>query len=75
LTCYFCHLGVVFAEEGITITPENRIEVDRVIHELVGADYKDCSKTWRQVKQRLVDDPDGFVLDLKNAWKSRMSMG
>ena len=50
---------------------ENRQQLDRVIHELVGVDYKDCPNAWRQVKQRLTDDEDGFVLQLKDAWQNR----
>jgi molecular chaperone GrpE (heat shock protein) len=69
LTCYFRHLSSVFAEAGITVTPENRKDLDRVIHQLVSVDYKDCSKTWRQVKQRLTSDHEGFVLQLKNVWQ------
>ncbi len=69
MTCYFRHLNNVFAQAGITVTLENKKELDRVIHQLVGVEYKDCSKTWRQVKQRLTDNPDGFVEELKNAWQ------
>jgi len=72
LTCYFRHLSVVFAQAGITVTSENKKEIDRVIHELVGVNYKDCPSTWRQIKQRLADDPDAFILQLKNAWQKRV---
>jgi hypothetical protein len=69
LTCYFRHLESLLKKAGITVTSENRQELDRVIHELVGVDYKDCSNAWRQVKQRLADDEEGFVMQLKDAWQ------
>jgi hypothetical protein len=69
VTCYFRHLSVVFDQAGIKVTPENKKDVDRVIHELVGVQYKDCPDTWRAVKQRIADDPDGFVAALKDAWQ------
>lgn len=72
MTCYFRHLNSVFSDAEITVTKENKKELDQVIHGLVGVQYKDCSKTWRQVKQRLADDPESFVLELKNAWQNRI---
>jgi hypothetical protein len=71
LTCYFRHLEELLKKAGITVTAENRQQIDKVIHELVGVDYKDCPNAWRQVKQRLADDEAGFVLQLKDAWQHR----
>ncbi len=71
MTCYFRHLEALLKKAGITVTSENRQKLDRVIHELVGVDYKDCPNAWRQVKERLADDEDGFVLQLKDAWQNR----
>jgi hypothetical protein len=71
LTCYFRHLTLVFQEAGITVTLENKKDVDHIIHQLVGVEYKDCSETWRQIKQRLADNHDEFVAELKNAWQHR----
>ena len=62
------HLKALLKKAGITV---NRQQIDRVIHELVGVDYKDCPATWRQVKERLTDDEEGFVLQLKTAWENR----
>jgi hypothetical protein len=70
LTCYFRHLEGLLKKAGIAVTAENRKQLDKVIHELVGVDYKDCPNTWRQVKLRLADDEEGFVLQLKNAWQN-----
>jgi ribosomal protein L17 len=70
LTCYFRHLESLLRKADIKVTADNRKELDRIIHELVGVNYKDCSGAWRQVKQRLADDEEGFVLQLKTAWQN-----
>ncbi|MCW4044870.1 MAG: hypothetical protein NWE94_05070 [Candidatus Bathyarchaeota archaeon] len=70
MTCYFRHLGGVFQKAGIEVTKENRQKIDRIIHEIVGVDYKDCPAVWRQVKKRLSEDEAAFVVALKNAWNS-----
>lgn len=65
MTCYFRHLKEFFAEAGITITKENKRDVDRVIHDILGVEYKNCSTTWKIVKERIVDDKDGFISEIK----------
>lgn len=71
MTCYFRHLKEVFNKAGIDVTPQNKQQIDRIIHGIVGVDYKNCPATWRQVKNRLADDEAGFVAVLKSAWKSQ----
>ena len=70
MTCYFRHLQEIFKKAGIEITSKNEHEVDRVIHELVGVDYKNCPATWKEVKKRIADDKEDFVFQLKTAWKN-----
>jgi len=65
LTCYFRHLKDVLARAGINITKENKKEVDRVIHGIVGVEYKNCSAAWKEVKKRIADSEEGFVSELK----------
>jgi hypothetical protein len=65
MTCYFRHISRVFEEIGIEATKENKREIDRVIHELVGVDYKDCSNAWREVKKKLAEDEEGFINALR----------
>jgi len=65
MTCYFRHLKRVFEKTGITITKENKQDVDRVIHSIVGVDYKNCSATWKEVKKRIAEDEKSFVNMLK----------
>ena len=67
MTCYFRHLKTVFEKVGVDITEANKREVDRVIHGIVGVEYKNCSATWKEVKKRLTEDEDGFVTTLKEA--------
>jgi hypothetical protein len=67
MTCYFRHLQEVFKKAGITVTPENRREVDRAIHNLVGIKYKNCPAAWREVKRRLSEDEEGFTSGLRKA--------
>ena len=55
----------VFAKAGVEITKENRKEVDRIIHSIVGIEYKNCSDTWKAVKVKLADDEDAFIRALK----------
>lgn len=71
MTCYFRHLGVVFVKAGIIVTPENKKQLDKVIHNLVNVDYKSCPDAWRAVKKRLAEDEDGFITELKAAWKNQ----
>jgi hypothetical protein len=73
VTCYFRHLGYVFQQAEITVTPQNKKQLDAVIHRLVGTNYKDCSATWREVKKQLAVDEAGFVLKLKEAWKNEQT--
>jgi hypothetical protein len=71
MTCYFRHLGVVFVKAGITVTAENKKQLDKVIHDLVHVDYKSCPDAWRAVKARLVEDEAGFIAELKQAWANQ----
>jgi uncharacterized protein with HEPN domain len=71
MTCYFRHLKQVFQKAGIEVTPENRQEIDRIIHTIVGVDFKNCQVVWRQVKHRVSQDEDNFANLLKEAWNNR----
>ncbi len=68
MTCYFRHLGLIFVKAGITVTTENKKQLDKVIHDMVHIDYKSCPDTWRAVKSRLAEDESKFVQELKVAW-------
>jgi len=67
MTCYFRHRQMkdVFERAGVVITKENRKEVDRVIHSIVGVEYKSCPDTWRAVKAMFAEDEDIFIRELR----------
>ena len=56
---------------GIELTTENKRDIDRVIHKIVGVKYKNCSATWREVRKKITEDEDHFVSNLKEAWNKR----
>ena len=68
MTCYFRHLREIFEAAGIEVTKENKRNIDRVIHNLVGIEYKNCSATWKAVKARLGENRKGFITELIKAW-------
>ena len=69
MTCYFRHLNEFFEQAGITVTKENRKDIDRAIHKIVGTEYKNCPATWKEVKKRLAEDPEGFANALRSEIK------
>lgn len=66
MTCYFRHLNEIFEKAGITVTKENKQDIDRAIHSIVGTSYKNCPSTWKEVKKRIAEDETRFVNTLKN---------
>jgi len=71
MTCYFRHLKTIFEKAEVTITKENRQDVDRVIHSIVGVEYKNCPETWKKVKKTVAEDEENFVKQLKIEWMER----
>jgi hypothetical protein len=71
MTCYFRHLKEVFQKAGIEVNPQNRQQIDKIIHGIVGVKYKNCPAAWRQVKKRVTEDEAGFVAALKTAWNNQ----
>lgn len=68
MSCYFRHMKDVLAEAGVEITKENKKEIDRIIHEMVDVDYKNCSPTWKGVKEHIKQDDkvrNQFIAKLK----------
>ena len=65
MTCYFRHLKAIFEKVGLDVTEANKREIDKVIHGIVGVKYKNCSATWIEVKKRLAEDEEGFIIALK----------
>lgn len=71
MTCYFRHLQEIFERADVEVTSQNKRDIDRIIHGIVGVEYKNCSAAWREVKKRLAEDEDGFVSKLKEEWGTR----
>jgi len=67
LTCYFRHLHDLFDKAGINVTDENKRQIDRIIHDIVRVEYKNCSATWKEVKKRIAEDEETFISQLKKA--------
>ena len=55
-----------FEKAGIAVTKENKKDVDKTIHKIVGVDYKNCSATWKEVKKRIAENEENFINTLKN---------
>ena len=66
MTCYFRHLNAYFEKAGINITKENKKDIDRIIHDIVGVKYKNCSATWKEVKKKISEDENEFINTLKS---------
>ena len=74
MSCYLRHMKEVLTEAGVEVTAENRKQIDRAFHELMGVQYKDCPATWRRLKEELAGNSAGrkrFVQRLKKAIRNR----
>ena len=58
MSCYLRHLKDVLAEAGIEVTPDNKRQIDKALHNAVGIVYKDCPATWSRLKQDILADED-----------------
>ena len=73
MSCYFRHMKDVLEEVGVVVTQENKKEIDRILHVVVGVEYKNCSPAWKAVKERIRLDEkarDGFLKELGEALKT-----
>ena len=71
MTCYFRHLKEVFQKAEITVTPQNRQQIDKIIHDIAGVEYKNCPATGRQVKKQMTENEASFMAMLKKAWNNQ----
>ena len=46
---------------------DNKQDIDRVIHSMVGIEYKSCSETWKAVKERIAEDEERFITELRGS--------
>jgi hypothetical protein len=71
VTCYFRHLQEIFKKAGIKVTSENKKELDEIIHNIVGVEYKNCPATWREVKKQIAENEEAFASKLKEKWSKQ----
>jgi hypothetical protein len=57
----------ILTEIGVDVTPENKKEIDKALHKLLGVEYKNCSASWKEIKKRIAEDEPGFLKDLDGA--------
>lgn len=70
MTFYFRHLKDILNEAGIEVTTSNKKQIDRIIHEIAGVTYKNCSATWKRLKQEIVANEQkqqDFIGKVQNA--------
>ena len=70
MSCYFRHMKDVLDEVGVEITPENKKQIDEILHGIVGVDYKNCSPAWKAIKEMVKGDErqrEAFVEKLRKA--------
>ncbi len=65
MSCYLRHLQAELEAAGIRIDAESRKRLDQAIHRAVGVDYKDCPRAWKEVKNRMAKDKEGFMAQVK----------
>ena len=56
MSCYFRHLQEIFDSAGIEITKDNRKKLDEAMRKLLKVKYKDCPKTWKEIKEKILVD-------------------
>ena len=71
MTCYFRYklMKEVFEKAGIEVTKDNRKMLDEKIHQIVGVEYKNCSATWKTVKDKLSENKEFFIHQLQKSVK------
>lgn len=73
MSCYFRHMQDILEEAGVEITKENKKEIDRIIHGIVDVEYKNCSPTWKGIKEHIKGNNKArshFIKKLKQELKT-----
>jgi hypothetical protein len=60
-------MKLIFEQIGIEVTSENKVEIDKKIHAVVGVPYKNCPEAWKAIKSRMAQDREKFLADLDRA--------
>lgn len=67
MSCYFNQFKDLFAEAGIEVNKENKKALDKLIHQLVDVEYKNCSLTRRKLKELVTEKHQQIVAQLKKS--------
>ena len=51
-------MNKVFEKAGVEVTKDNKKDIDRKMHSIVGVSYKNCSAAWKEVKKRIAEDEE-----------------
>ena len=73
MSCYFRHMKDIWEEAGIEITPKNKKDIDRIVHGIMEVEYKNCSPTWKAIKEQVLGDEKArkrFVKKLQESLKN-----
>jgi len=68
MSCYFRHMKDILEEVNVEVTPDNKKEIDRILHGVVGVEYKNCSPAWKKIKEMIKGDEESredFVIRLR----------
>jgi hypothetical protein len=58
----------ILEEVNVEIIPQNKKEIDEILHGIAGVEYKNCSPAWKKIKEMIKGDEasrDEFVAKLK----------
>ena len=56
MSCYLRRIRDILSEAGVEVTPSNKKQIDRAIHQIVQVNYKDCLQTWVRLKGQIIGD-------------------
>ena len=73
MTCYFRHLREFFKKANVEVTSDNKREIDRIIHNILNVEYKNCSTVWREVKKIIAENEEEFISTLKEELSKRVN--
>jgi hypothetical protein len=69
MSCYLRHLRAELQQVGINLDEDDRKKLDQAIHRAAGVGYKDCPKTWNEVKKQMTMDKKSFMVKVKKEFE------
>ncbi len=74
MSCYFRYIDDIFKELDIEITKDNKKDIDKILHKIAGAEYKNCPDAWKKIKEIIKSDDknekDRFIALIKKEIQS-----